>query len=106
MGISSTKRGIRTQAANQAYLDNWEANFGGGCCGTNRQSLKEQYEAYKKQVRDIVTQDIEVAEIVLRELGYEKKKAPTPVTESRPYVPDPDMHGSYAWYSDTMYPKH
>lgn len=98
MGISSTKRGIRTWAATEEYRDNWDQVFGdkptvkplvethgnylGWCCGT--MNLDEWKQSYKENLRDYITQDIEVAEEVLVELGYEKKKAPTPVKESGP----------------------
>lgn len=95
MGISSTKRGIRTWAATDEYRDNWDRLFGepkpatvglctiGLCCPAPA-AIKEWEAKHKEFLKDLILQDIAVAEEVLAELGYKKKKAPTPVKESRP----------------------
>jgi hypothetical protein len=47
-------------------------------------NIKELVATYKAELKSHILQDIDIAEEVLAELGYEKKKAPTPVMESRP----------------------
>lgn len=74
MGISSTKRGIRTQAAMQEYRDNWEANFGEGRPAPWQ--IKRWQAQYAQQIKDLLLQDPELAEETLRLLGYTKEKAP------------------------------
>lgn len=108
MGISSTKRGIRTHAANQEYRDNWERMFAekpkaepGYCnCGQTFRLAED----WRDHMNPCGSCD-----------GGTKKKAPTPVKESRPAVDtklaDSCPSRSCGCYQccrqyDLMYPKH
>ena len=93
MGISSTKRGIRTWAASKEYRDNWArifdkegpigmTGFPLNCC-PGPAAIDEMLLRHKEFLKDLILQDIEVAEEVMAELGYTKEKAPTP-EEPRP----------------------
>lgn len=61
-------------AANEAYRDNWDRLFGGPAPWEVRRWQAQ----YCQEIRDLLLQDPDIAESVLDELGYEKKKAEPP----------------------------